>query len=71
MAKVKELLKGPIELKPETTIDLSRQKAPWPKDEAEADEMWRGRIANELLQEKLSEHPMSPARSWSRVATIV
>jgi carboxyl-terminal processing protease len=55
-----ELLKAPIEVKPDTTIELSRQKSPWPKDEAEADAMWRARIANELLQEKLSEHPIEP-----------
>ncbi|MBA2241720.1 MAG: carboxy terminal-processing peptidase [Chthoniobacterales bacterium] len=72
VAKVKELLNGPIEVKPDTTIELSRQKAPWPKDEAEADEMWRARIANELLQEKLSEHPIEPgpqlvARRYDRL----
>jgi len=72
VAKVKELLKGPIDVKPDTTIELSRQKSPWPKDEAEADEMWRARIANELLQEKLSEHPIEPgpqlvARRYDRL----
>ncbi|MBA2622596.1 MAG: carboxy terminal-processing peptidase [Chthoniobacterales bacterium] len=72
VAKVKELLKGPIDVKPDTTIELSRQKAAWPKDGAEADEMWRGRIANELLQEKLSEHPIEPgpqlvARRYDRL----
>src|SRR5215217_1894814 len=72
VAKVKELLKGPLDIKPDTTIELSRQKAPWPKDETEADEMWRARIANELLQEKLSEHPIEPgpdlvARRYERL----
>src|SRR5689334_22466836 len=72
VAKIKELLKGPIDVKPDTTVELSRQKAPWPKDTAEADEMWRARIANELLQEKLSEHPIEPgpqlvARRYDRM----
>ena len=72
VAKVKELLKGPIDVKPDTTIELSRQKAPWPKDMAEADGMWQARIANELLQEKLSEHPIEPgpqlvARRYDRL----
>ncbi len=72
VAKIKDLLKGPIDVKPDTTIELSRQKSPWPKDEAEADEMWRNRIANELLQEKLSEHPIEPgpqlvARRYERM----
>src|SRR6266404_7478818 len=71
VAKVKELLKQPIDFKTDATIEVSRQKAPWPKDEAEADQLWRGRITNELLQEKLSEHPIEPGRSWWRGVTIV
>src|SRR5207237_5563670 len=50
VAKIKELLKQPIDFKSTATVEMSRQKAPWPKDEAEADQLWRGRIANELLQ---------------------
>ena len=55
---------------------LSRQKAPWPKDEAEADELWRKRIENELLQEKLSEHPIEPgpklvARRYDRMLRTI
>lgn len=60
VAWVKEMLKEPIDFKTEETIEISRQKAPWPKDEAEADAIWRGRIASELLQENLSEHPIEP-----------
>src|ERR1700731_3438111 len=60
VAKVKEFLKQPTDFKGDGTIELSRQKAPWPKDEREADQIWRGRIANELLQENLSEHPIEP-----------
>src|SRR4029453_8453211 len=48
VAKIKELLKQPIDFKSNATVELSRQNAPWPKDEAEADQLWRGRIANEL-----------------------
>src|SRR5207248_4376868 len=54
VAKIKELLKQPIDFKSTATVEMSRQKAPWPKDEAEADQLWRGRIANELVQEHLS-----------------
>src|SRR6266516_803178 len=73
VAKIKELLKQPIDFKSDTSIELSRQKSPWPKDEAEADQLWRGRIANELLQERLSEHPIEPppqlvGRSHDRLA---
>src|SRR5213075_846322 len=76
VAKIKELLKQPTDFKSDATIDLSRQKAPWPKDEGDADNIWRGRIANELLQEHLSEHPIEPgpqlvARRYDRLARNV
>jgi len=76
VAKIKELLKQPIDFKGNATVELSRQKSPWPKDEAEADQLWRGRIANELLQEHLSEHPIEPApqlvaRRYDRLARNV
>jgi len=76
VAKIKELLKQPIDFKSNATVELSRQKSPWPKDEAEADQLWRGRITNELLQEHLSEHPIEPApqlvaRRYDRLARNV
>ncbi len=58
--KIKELVKQPMNFKTNETLVLNRQKAPWPKDEAEADDLWKKRIENELLQEKLSEHPIEP-----------
>jgi carboxyl-terminal processing protease len=76
VAKIKELLKQPIDFKSNATVELSRQKSPWPKNEGEADQLWRGRIANELLQEHLSEHPIEPApqlvsRRYERLARNV
>jgi len=76
VAKIKELLKQPIDFKGNATVELSRQKSSWPKDDAEADQLWRGRIANELLQEHLSEHPIEPpaqlvARRYDRLARNV
>src|SRR6201997_5054078 len=76
VAKIKELLKQPIDFKTNATVELSRQKSPWPKNEAEADQLWRGRIANELLQEHLSEHPIEPApqvvaRRYDRLSRTV
>src|SRR6267378_1505892 len=76
VAKIKELLKQPIDFKSNATVELSRQKSPWPKNEAEADQLWSGRIANELLQEHLSEHPIEPApqlisRRYERLARNV
>jgi carboxyl-terminal processing protease len=76
MAKIKELLKKPADYKTEDTIELTRQKSAWPKDEADADNLWSGRIASELLQEKLSEHPIEPgpqlvSRRYDRLARNV
>src|SRR6266436_6648864 len=76
VAKIKELLKQPNDFKSDATVELSRQKSQWPKNEAEADQLWRGRIANELLQEHLSEHPIEPApqlvsRRYERLAKNV
>ncbi len=76
VAKIKAMLKEPVDFKNDGTIEISRQKAPWPKDEGEADAIWRGRIASELLQEHLSEHPIEPgpqliARRYDRLARNV
>ena len=76
VAKVKEILKQPMDFKTTARLIFGRKKAPWPKDEAEADELWRGRIASELLQENLSEHPIEPgpqlvARRYDRLARNV
>src|SRR5215813_9914792 len=76
VAKIKELLKQPSDFKSNATVELSRQKSQWPKNEAEADQLWRGRIVNELLQEHLSEHPIEPApqlvsRRYERLARNV
>src|SRR3989442_11283017 len=77
VGKIKELLKEPpVDFKTDATVELRREKAPWPKDEAEADQLWRGRIASELLQEKLSEHPIEPGpqlvgRRYDRIARNV
>ena len=44
--------------------------------QADADQLWHDRIASELLQEKLSEHPIEPppqliARRYDRIARNV
>src|SRR5207237_8539627 len=55
VAKIKELLKQPIDFKSNATVELSRQKSQWPKNEGEADQLWPGRLANGLLNEPLTE----------------
>ncbi|MBX9578635.1 MAG: carboxy terminal-processing peptidase [Chthoniobacterales bacterium] len=56
VAKVKILTAKKYEFSSNRTIELNRQKSPWPKDEAEADQLWHDRIKAELLQERLNKH---------------
>jgi carboxyl-terminal processing protease len=60
MTNVKELLKASCDFKSDRTVEINRQKAPWPKDEADADQLWRDRVEGELLQEKLNEKATEP-----------
>ncbi len=55
VAKVKELLKTKFDLTGTGTVEVNRQKAAWPKDEAAADAIWRARVENEVLADKLSK----------------
>jgi len=59
VAKVKALLKADkFDFTKNETMELNRTKAPWPKDEADADRLWRLRLKGEYLQEKLADHPI-------------
>jgi len=59
-AKNQELAKKTYDFNTDRTVELNRQKAPWPKDNAEADRLWRDRVEAELLQETLSEVKTRP-----------
>ncbi len=59
-AKVKELLKGDYKFASDRTIEIDRKNSPWPKDEADADRIWRERVEGELLQETLNQHAVDP-----------
>src|SRR5438128_4606717 len=48
VAKVKEFLKQPADFKTAGRIDFRREKSPWPKTGAEADEPWPARIPGGL-----------------------
>ena len=64
VAKIKEMLKTEkFDFNGDGTIELSRQKSPWPKDETDADHIWHDRIENELLTELLSDHPADKAKA--------
>ena len=60
VAKVKALLSGTFDFTKDESIEPDRQKAPWPKDEADADHLWHLRLKGEFLQEKLTDHPIDP-----------
>src|SRR4029434_5842456 len=48
------------DFKSDRTVEINRQKAPWPKDDVEADQIWRDRVENELLAEQLSKTEKDP-----------
>jgi carboxyl-terminal processing protease len=58
--KVKELVGKTYDFKSDRSVEINRQKAPWPKDDAEADQIWRDRVENELLAEQLSKTEKNP-----------
>lgn len=58
--KVKGLLKVEYAFDSNRSVETNRQKAPWPKDEAAADSLWRERIEGEMLQETLNKHKVDP-----------
>ena len=62
VAKVKELLKQSYTFASDRSIEINRQKAPWPKDDAAADALWRDRIEGEMLQEDLAKHKAETAK---------
>jgi carboxyl-terminal processing protease len=60
VAKIKELLKQKYDFTSDRSVEINRQKANWPKDDAEADLLWKDRIEGEMLQEALNKHPADP-----------
>ena len=62
VVKVKRLLAdNHFDFTKNESIELNRQKAPWPKDDADADHLWNLRLKGEYLQEKLAEQPAATA----------
>jgi carboxyl-terminal processing protease len=61
VAKIKkEITTDNFDFTKNDSIEINRQKAPWPKDDADADRLWHLRIKGEFLQEKLTDHPIDP-----------
>ncbi len=60
VAKVKALLNLKYDFASERVVQINRQKAPWPKDEADADLLWKVRVEGEMLQEALNKLAIDP-----------
>jgi carboxyl-terminal processing protease len=54
MAYARELLKGKFEFTSDESYMIDREKAEWPKNEAEAKDLWRKRVKNDWLRLKLA-----------------
>lgn len=59
-AENKKLAQKKYDFARKESVQLNRQKAAWPKDQAEADALWKDRVEAELLQEHLNEHQLRP-----------
>ena len=69
VAKIKDALKNDqFDFHGHGSIEVSRQKSPWLKDEAAADAFWHDRIDNELLSESLADKP-AEKKSTTTVST--
>lgn len=53
-SRARELLKGGFDFGKKESYDYLREKAPWPANEAEVQELWRKRVKNDWLQLKLT-----------------
>lgn len=60
VVKVKELLKEKFDFSGTRSVELRRDKAPWPKDAADADRIWRDRVEGELLDRTLMNDKINP-----------
>lgn len=56
VGKIKQLLSEKFDFTSDRFAEINRMHAPWPKDDAGADQLWRDRIEAELLEEKLRKN---------------
>ncbi len=67
VVKVKKQLEGKFEFKGLRTVEVNRQKSPWPKDDAEADQIWKDRVEGEMLDRVLlADKVDAPAKVLNR-----
>jgi len=61
VAKVRAALEKDYDFDSDRTTEISRDDAPWPADEAEADRIWSARLEAELLQAILADRALEEA----------
>ena len=54
LTQAREVLAGSFDFNVKESYGYSRDKAPWPKDDAEARDLWRKRVKNDWLRLKLA-----------------
>ncbi|MEY2597813.1 MAG: hypothetical protein RLZZ142_72, partial [Verrucomicrobiota bacterium] len=63
IAHAREIVKEEPDFTQDRSIEVNRQKLPWPANEEAARQVWRDHILSELLQERLSKRkPETPAQ---------
>jgi len=60
IAQVKEMIKEPFDFSSNRKVEINRKDAAWPRDEADADRLWRNRIEGEMLAENLNDARIDP-----------
>ncbi len=63
IAYARELLASELNFEGEGSVEINRQKVPWPASEEEARRVWRDRITSEVLQERLSKKKTEPLQA--------
>jgi carboxyl-terminal processing protease len=54
MVYARDLLKGKFDFTTDESLQMDREKAPWPRNEDEARDLWRKRVKNDWLRLKLA-----------------
>lgn len=62
VASNKKLVERGFKFQSNRTAPISRQKAPWPKDQTEADRLWANIVEGDLLKEELNEFKLRPPK---------
>lgn len=63
ISHAKALLQTTLAFDTQDTIEINRQKSPWPANEEAAKQVWRNRVISELLQERLSNQKSEALRA--------